>query len=441
MVAVTLSASAAPVIAPLRQSQQFTVVDARSSALLLPGQLRSDSGQELIRLDVDALLLSAERIKEALLSDLHFSTEGAGRIRLFLYPARKGDELIRMISSYSPGEWEYRVEIPDQIEAMKLVRGVIHAVLLEIANRGQGPRSAELPLWLVEGLTLHLMSTVQRDLVVGSVPLGSMLRIVRETPRTLPNGNPVSPLDSLRGTRQVLRANRPLSFSELAYPPAALLTGAQLRTYQSSAHLFVYELLQSKNGAASFVRMLRELPGCWNWETAFLRGFSPQFARMLDVEKIWSVDVLAFTARDPSQVWSRVACLERLDEILSVPAQVRVVSDMLPQRATLTIQQVISHWTLSAQAPLLRQKVALLEVLRFHAPADLAELMDKYRVALAAYLQKRDSASRGPETRMQTPLNTSLVIQDAVKELQRLDKQREELRPEKALSVNSPINH
>ena len=431
----------APSFSPLRQSQQFTVVDTRSVQQYLPGRLHSASGEDLIKLDADGLLLTAERVKEALLVELNYSSGAPGRIRLILYPALKPDHLIRVISNYSPGEWEYRVEIPDQIEATKLVRGLIHVLLLEIANRGQGPKSAELPLWLVEGLTLHLSATAQKDLVVASIPVGSMLRVIRETPKPLPGGIPFSPLDPLHYAREILRVNRPISFSELSYPPDELLSRERLPVYQCSAQLFLYELLHTRNGRANLVTLVRELPRRWNWETALLRAYPAEFSRMLDVEKKWSVDVLAFTARDPSQIWTRVVCLDRLEEILSVPAQIRVTSEMMPQRKTLTLQQVITHWTFSAQAPLLRNRLSLLDALRLHSPKELGPLIDDYRRAVAEYLQKRDAASRTPETRMQGTLSASLVAQEAIRGLEQLDKRRQALRPESSLSVVSPITH
>lgn len=413
--------------APLRQSQQFTVIDARPASVTLPGVLTSGTGVKLVKLDADSLLLSAERVKETLFWELGYSTGGAGRIRMVLYPATTPDAIIGMITSRSPAGWDYRVEIPDQIDPEKLVRGVVHALLLEIANRGQGPRSAELPLWLVEGLTYHLLSMGGTDLVVRSVPLGSMLRVIRER----------RGLDVLQATRAALRTSGPLSFAQLAYPSATLLEGENLRVYQASAHLFVFELLRCKDGPAHLLRFLRELPSCWNWETALLRGFDGEFDRMLDVEKKWSVDVLAFTAQDPSQVWSKVLCLDRLDQILAVAAQVRTDADSLPERRTLSLQQVMTGWDLAAQAAVLREKLSLLEVLRVHAPPDVSSLLEGYHRAIASYLQKREAAARPPENRMQVAPSPVAIVRDAVEELERLDKRRSALRPENALSANS----
>ena len=415
--------------APIRHSQQFTVIDARPVTALSPGPLKTKSGQGLIKLDADALLMSAERVRLILLSELGLSYNTGGRIRLILYPASKPDNLIGVTSTISPTGWDYGVEIPDQIEGQQLVRGIVHSLLLETANRGQDSRSAELPLWLVEGLTAHLIS-LGSDLVVSSIPIGTMLRTLTER----------RGVDYLRSAREVLRTTPSLGFHELASPRAESLNGERLKTYQASAQLFVYELLHTRTGAAGLVRMLRDLPKCWNWETAFLRAFSAEFPRMLDVEKKWSVDVLAFTARDASQVWSSVLCLDRLEDVLAVHAQVRVGSDRLPQRTTLSLREVLMKWEFASQTPVIRQKLSLLEVLRANSSPELVPLIDSYHRTLAVYLQKRSLAGHAPDNRMQGTVNATLVAQDAIRELDLLDKRREALRPERALTVHSPTS-
>ncbi|MHC1767878.1 MAG: hypothetical protein AB9869_27005 [Verrucomicrobiia bacterium] len=420
--------SAAPG-APMRQSKQFTVLDVRPVTVSSPGQLRSATGEALVRLDADVLLLTAERVRTLLQSELRFSSDGANRIRLCLFPAKRPDHIIKVITTLAPNGWEYRVEIPDQVESRILTRALVHSILLELANRGQGPKVAELPLWLVEGLTAHLLAVTGSDLVIGAVPIGKMMRVVRER----------RGLDYLAESRETLRKSRPLSFAELGHPPVETLTGGALASYQACAHLFVYELLRLKNGRAHLVATIRELPNCWNWETAFLRGFAAEFRRMLDVEKKWSVDVVAFTARDPSQVWSTVLCLDRLEEVLSVQVSVRVAADQLPEKQSWKLQRALVDWDFASQATAIKNKLPLLEVLQMHAPPDVASLVNDYRQALATYLLDRSAAGRTPETRMQPALSASLVAQNAIRALNALDKRREALRPENTLSVQSPI--
>ncbi len=135
--------------APVRHSHQFTVIDARPVTALSPGVLKSKTGQGLIKLDADSLLMSAERVRLVLFNELGIPLNSGGKIRLILYTATKPDNLIGVTSTIMPAGWDYGVEIPDQIEGQQLVRGIVHSLLLEAANRGQTARSAELPLWLV----------------------------------------------------------------------------------------------------------------------------------------------------------------------------------------------------------------------------------------------------------------------------------------------------
>jgi hypothetical protein len=433
---IAVAALAAPMLgqaapAPLRRSDQFTVIDARPVTAKSPGQLTTATGEKLIRLDADVLLLSADRIKEALLWVLGIPRERADRIRLVLYMASRPDEWIRINAAYSPTAWDYELEIPDQVEAPKLTRAILGALLLELANRGQGPKSAELPHWLVEGLAAHLSAVSGPDLIVNSVALGTMRRSVRVWRGTDYR------LDYLQAARGVLRSHPLLTFSELGHPKPETLVGEKLETFRASAQLFVFELLHLRNGAAGMMVMLRGLPGCWNWETALLHAFPSEFQSLLDVEKRWAVDLLAFIARDPTEVWSRVSSLGKLDEVLAVTAQVRITSDMLPQRKVLTLQQVITNWSFATQVPVLQQKISLLAVLRYHAPPDFVPLINGYETSLSGYLQKRSAAVRPPETRMQPTFNGVLAVDDVIRELAELDKRRKALQPEEALSVNS----
>jgi len=113
--------------------------------------------------------------------------------------------------------------------------------------------------------------------------------------------------------------------------------------------------------------MLRELPRCWNWETAVLHAFSSTFHSMLDLEKMWSVNILALTARDPSQVWSKVACLDKLSDILAIPTQLRVATNALPEREVMSWQQAISSRDFPFQTGVFQQKLSQLTALRLNA--------------------------------------------------------------------------
>jgi hypothetical protein len=159
---------------------------------------------------------------------------------------------------------------------------------------------------------------------------------------------------------------------------------------------------------------------------------------MLDIEKWWSVNLLAFTALDPSQVWSLLTSLDRLDQALLVPAQVRIATNALPVRRVQTLQQVVREWDYSAQNAALQQRLIALNALRYNADPAVLELVTSYAEALAEYLSKRSQAERPPETRMQARISASLVAQTLIRELERLDKRRQALHPGGAAPEYSP---
>jgi hypothetical protein len=160
---------------------------------------------------------------------------------------------------------------------------------------------------------------------------------------------------------------------------------------------------------------------------------------MLDVEKRWAVDVLAFVSTDPSAVWSKALALERLEDVVSIPAQVRLAADKLPERKILSLQELITTWTFQAQVPALEERMTRLGLLRYTVPVDLVPLVDGYRRSLAEYVQRRSLAGRASQMRMQAPDSINLVIQDALKDLEQLDKRRKDMQPEQALTGNPPI--
>jgi hypothetical protein len=428
--AFLLTSQAAPSKVPMRSSGQFTVFDLRPSPVGAPKLLRGETGQDFLMLDADVLLISAERTREKLLQVFNVSSDRPGRIQLFLYSASRADDLIGVISSFEAEGWNYSVQIPDQIERQKLIRGIVHVLLLEIANRGQGSKSAELPLWLVEGLAMQVRATGGPNLAVGSVPVGAMMRHIHEG-----FGYDLSRqrrgLDQLAEARECLRANRPLTLSELSYPKAENVTGEGYRVFQFSSQLFVHQLMRRQNGAANLLAMLRELPNCWNWETAFLRAYKADFQRLLDVEKWWSVHQLAFTAYDPSQVWSLVASLDRLDRALLVQAQIRVQTNAVPERDLVSLQQVALDWDWPSQFGALQQRLPVLLSLRANSSAEVLALVDGYYRAIAEYLNKRAQAGRAQESRMQPIVSVAKATQDFLRDLETLDKQRSEMRPER----------
>jgi hypothetical protein len=420
-------ANAAVPPAQTRRSQQFIVQDMRNLSPV-GGSFAPKAG--LIPLDPDVLLFSAERIHQALSKELNLPPAGGKeRIHLTLRRASDHNQNLAVASLLFPDGWHYRVDIPDQVEDIKLVRAIVQVLLQELANRGNALKSAEIPLWLSEGLSFQILSSAGPGLVPKAIQTGWMARTVRV----------VRGMDTLQETREFLRTHPPLSVTEMSHPNPAYLTGEPLQMFQQSARLLVGELSRLPNGKLCLVKMLRLLPVCWNWETAFLKAFEPRFERLLDVEKWWSVSAMAFTGRAPNQTWPSEVCLQRLDDILLTLAEVRLATNALPVRTRVTLQQVVSEWELELQRPVLRQVISQLTSLRFNCPLEIVPTVDRYRVTLQNYLDKRAESDAGSGSKRSLTVPARLLVQNTVKELDELYRQREALRRSRVTTADVPI--
>jgi len=92
---------------------------------------------------------------------------------------------------------------------------------------------------------------------------------------------------------------------------------------------------------------------------AFQTAFRAEFPRPLDVEKWWALQIVNFAARDPGLQWTAAVSRERLEEILSVPVEVRSVSNALPSHAEISLQAVIRNFDSARQAEILQSSCAI----------------------------------------------------------------------------------
>lgn len=376
------------------------------------------SGKTVLKLDLDVLTLSADRIHQAVARELKLPGSGQRRIHLLLHKANEEQQEIGVASVFYTDGWQYRVTVPDRIEPIQLVRGMVHVVLLEFANRRAGSKSAEIPLWLTEGLVMHLMNSVGPGLTVDSVSAGTMFRTTKS----------VQGAETLKGAREILLSERPLSFADLCRPTMLQLSEEELKLFQSSAQLFYTELIRLSGGRRNLITMLQSLPECWNWELAFLHAYGGHFAGLLDVEKWWSVVVTAFTGRDPAQTWTAGMSLEKLDEILLAQAQVRLATNTLPVRAEATLQQVIGDWEWSAQKPVVQRTIRQLTFLRHNAPKEIVPLLDDYIGLLLEYLERRSTVGSGGGRHLYVAAPVRILQRETIRKLDLLMVQKEALR-------------
>jgi hypothetical protein len=195
--------------------------------------------------------------------------------------------------------------------------------------------------------------------------------------------------------------------------------------YRASAQLLVNELLGLKNGRAHLRAMLEALPDCYNWQMAFQRAFRENFPRPLDVEKWWALQVVGFIARDPGPRWTPAVSRDQLDEILSVPVEMRMASNALPAHIKISLQAVIRNWDRARQVAILQTKLRDLELAQLRMAAPLAVLTDGYRRALADYLGLGSRAAPLLR-RVKHPFTSSskTTVNDTLKKLDALDARR-----------------
>jgi hypothetical protein len=360
-------------------SGQFIVTSASPlSSLAATPRIVADTN--FVRLEPSLLAISAERIKETLRRELGSDNQWRGKIFLVLHPAQSPNEEVTIVSERFANGWNYHVSMPDVLSRTRFVRAMVSVVLLEFANRNASTRSAEIPEWLADGLSQQLLAADGRKIVLSS-------------PSRVVNGLPQSRIvesqrgmDFLADARRVLRDYPTLTFEQLSWPTGAQLAGADGGAYRASAQLFVNELLNLKNGPAHLRAMLQSLPRFYNGQTAFQNAFNADFPRPLDLEKWWALQVVGFAAQDPGARWTPAVSREKLDEILSVPVEMRTASNTLPSRMEISLQAVIRNFDSPKQTMILQTKLRDLELAQFRMASQLAVLTAEYRLALASYL-------------------------------------------------------
>lgn len=427
---------------------QFLINDARSSG---PSQAASQFGNNdlFVALAPNLLAVSAERIKQLLNRELANPAPWRSRIHLTLYQAPGPDSSARITCESFRDGWEYFLELPDLMNRRDYVRAITQTLLLEIANRNARSRSAELPTWLIEGLTEQLMAS-------------SEMRIVLQTPSKNVNGlmllfagtngpmqNPLQP------AREVLRSHSMLSFEDLSWPSDSLLREINglarptdsLEVFRRSSQLFVTQLLKLKakegraatrysvesrpdvvntDGQAAMLTMLDALPNYYNWQFAFLNAFSAWFKRPLEVEKWWSLQLIHFTQREVTQNWPADESWEKLEEALRPAVQVRANTNEIPLRTDVPLQTIVREWDAPRQTQALKSELNELEVLRYRLAPQFVGIADGYHQTIKTYLGEQ-SKTKGIFHRKKTTRQRAL--EEVLRQLDALDAKRATLRP------------
>jgi hypothetical protein len=375
-----------------------------------------------VTLEPAMLVVSCEQIKSLLLARLGLADRWQGRIDLTVNPSLPEDKGPQLRAEAVEQGWNYKLELPRSLQEEILTRWLMYSMLLEIANRQAGVQSAEIPFWLVEGLSADLQANNFPTYIHQPGQNWSMELRWGKREQLMP---------------MELRRHAPLSFQQLSWPQASDLTEQGLPLYRSCAQFFVEELLRLNDGQACLRSMIGQLPEHWNWQTAFLTAFHSHFERLLDVEKWWSVSYINFVKGYNVQTWSDSDCQKTLQSSLDVPVLVHFGADQLPVEAMITLQEVIRQWKPQEAYEALGRAMDGLRFLAPRATPKWRPLVDLYLKTLVDYLKASSTAGIDRQLGMHSPQLLPGAKSDAIKQLDALDRQREAIWTS-AVSTNPP---
>jgi len=359
---------------------------------------------DVVYLDPALLVVTCERVRQTLAHELGWGTRWRDTIFVDVHPLRVDNEPPSLRVQRTPDGWRYRIDLPDETDRTRLLQTLVEALILEFANRAATDGSVELPPWLVEGLTAHLMEGALAGIALQPAALNVQHR---------------APNDPASVIRKRILESGTLTVDQLNWPEFDRNDRHTTDAYHHSAHLFVRELLRLRGGTDCLCAMLAMLPEHLNWQTAFLRGFEPHFHRMLEVEKWWSLSLARLKIHETSVLWATAEAQQRLEEILYTPMQVQLTKQEMPQVTPVGLQSVILDWDFQQQSGLLQGKMVQLQAARLRFPPELASLADSYRAVIEKYLKTRQSAWFGASGRA--------AAKNAVAQLTALDAQRARL--------------
>jgi hypothetical protein len=412
---------ASPVANVLRSvSGQFVIHDRRAPASALnPGGNARTKPDEL-ELAPSFLVVSCERIKQALTVELAAGRDWSGTINVTIRPNRRSENVPRIsVERFGP-RWNYKVEFPQRLERVQFVRTLVQVLLLELANRTPSNRSAEIPLWLTEGLTQQLLAAHEAELVLSnpSLTIGTMT----VEPTMILSRDP----DPLARARQVLRTRAAPTLEELSWPEPNKFSSADAEFFQASAQVFISELLRLKNGADRLRAFVGNLPRYYNWQTAFQKAYEAEFPNLLTLEKWWALQAAHFTGRDHKQLWTPEESAQKLTELLHVSVAVRTEAADLPARMDVSLQTVLREWDTVRQLQTVREKLKELEQALARVTPAYMELVNDYHVVLTAFVTQR-SRSTSIFGWLAVPHAAKQAADEAIFQLNGLDVRRQQL--------------
>lgn len=375
--------------------------------------------KDVIQLSPSELAISCERVKRAFLNQLDSPDRPGHKISIKIKPWLPPQANVFISADHYPNGWRYEVSVPEFIERRKLIRGLVQVLIQEMGNRLNTGDSISVPMWLREGLTEIMLEREGTTLITEASAiksnLGNNFYAVDAPTRERVWNDPLSKV------REKLKITPPFSFSDLSVPVDDEIARLGFEHYQNSAHLFVSELLQLRDGQQKLRTYIQDLFRFSHPQFALFDAYRANFTSALEVEKWWSVAQVNFLGRQDRARWPEKNALAKLNEILQPQVRIRMDANAVPISESITLKQLISDVDFDQQRPVLNQMVGQLQRLEWNLPPDLLKLVYDYHVLILNYANKRELLSSSKGSSRTASSTAKPLIKETLKQLEYME--------------------
>jgi len=161
-----------------------------------------------------------------------------------------------------------------------------------------------------------------------------------------------------------------------------------------------------------------------------LKVYGDFFPDMLGVEKWWAVTIVQLTGQNQYQNWTLSEAVEKLENLLKLPAEVRLNNADSPLEAEVTLQQAIRGWDFAVQKQTLEMKINQLLIAQMKMPRQLLPFVNEYGRILQDYVATRQRIESFKPRRGQRRSRLSPMVDEAVRQLDSVDRRLVLFKPE-----------
>ena len=407
----------------LKNRSGYKTVNSQSGQFMVYGPVSPKRRGGMLDVNLDTILIgpghvaiAADRLRAAMLKRLGIPLFLGSKVKIRLNPTLNPMATIPVVTVRHLSGYSYELTLPCEIEASKLVRALVQITLLDLTNRKPQLRDIQVPFWLTAGLTQILLSQPDLVLVLKKPESNGKAMVAEEVVRTVRRHDPFFRV------RARLSSRRAFDFSEIAMPSPAHIRGENWKDFQACSNLLVDRLLALPMGEQRLQRMIRLLPDSLNWQTAFLKVYGDLFSDMLEVEKWWAVMIVQFTGQNQYQNWTLLEAVEKLENLLKLPAEIKLSDADSPFDAEITIQQALRGWDFEVQKSKFQQKINQLIVARLKMPRQLIPFVNEYGRIIETYVVQRTQIQSFKPRRGQARPKVAPIIDQTIRLLDGADR-------------------